>query len=144
MTLNFDQYAHTGKEFLKKVAFELGDEDDTSRASRLLRATLRALRDQSSPEESLQMISQLPMFIKALYVDGWRPGGAKNHARHLVGFVTRVEENGGFAGDSSLSLTEQLADIQSVIRVMKEYVSEGEAADFVHSLPEELRVLFDT
>ncbi|RYY33003.1 DUF2267 domain-containing protein, partial [archaeon] len=67
MTMNFDQYALTGKEFLNKVAFELGDEEDTSRASRLLRATLRTLRDQSTPEESLQMISQLPMFIKALY-----------------------------------------------------------------------------
>jgi hypothetical protein len=85
MTINFDKYAQTGKEFVKKIAFELGDEDNTSRAGALLRATLHTLRDQSSPEESLQFISQLPMFIKAIYVDGWKPGSHKNHVRHLEG-----------------------------------------------------------
>lgn len=141
MTINFDKYATTGKEFLKKVAAELGDEDDTSRASRLLRATLHALRDQSSMFESMQFISQLPMFIKAIYVDGWNPGSSKNHFRHLDEFIDAVDEYGGF--ESFQTRLEKIHDIQSVIHVIAEYVSEGELEDFRKTMPKELRILLE-
>ena len=142
MTINFDKYAQAGKEFVKRVAFELGDQTDISRASRLLRATIHALRDQSSMEESMHFISQLPMFIKAIYVDGWNPGKTKNHFKYLDEFTSAVEENGGF--DNFENPLEKLRDIQSVIRVMAEYVSEGEMDDFRRTLPKELRILLAT
>lgn len=141
MTIDFEKYARTGKEFLKKVAAELGDEDDTSRASRLLRATLHVLRDQSSMFESMQFISQLPMFIKAIYVDGWSPGSSKNHFRHLDEFTDAVEEYGGF--ESFETRLEKIHDIQSVMHVIAEYVSEGELEDFRKTMPKELRVLLE-
>jgi uncharacterized protein (DUF2267 family) len=139
MTINFDKYALTGKEFVNKVAFELGDEKNTSRASSLIRATLHALRDQSSFEESMQLLSQLPMFIKAIYVDGWKPGSHKNHFRHLDEFTSAVQKNGGF--QECENPLEKLHDIQSVIHVMAEYVDEGEMDDFRKTFPEELRIL---
>ena len=144
MTINFDKYAQTGKAFVKKIAFELGDEENTSRASALLRATLQTLRDQSSIEESMQFISQLPMFIKAIYVDGWKPGSHKNHIRHLEDFGHAVQDKGGFAHhESSLNKLEKTHEIQAVFRVIAEYVSEGEMEDFRKTLPEELRVLLE-
>lgn len=142
MTINFDKHAQAGKEFVKKVAFELGDENDTSRASKLLRATLHALREQSSFEESMQFISQLPMFIKAIYVDGWNPGSHKNHFRHLDEFTLAVQRNGGF--EDCENPLEKLHDIQSVIHVVAEYVSEGEMDDFRKTLPKELRILLES
>ena len=63
MTINFEKYARTGKEFVNKVAFELGDDRNTAKASRILRSTLHVLREQSTPEESVQFISQLLSLI---------------------------------------------------------------------------------
>lgn len=142
MTINFDKHAEAGKEFLRKVAFELGDEHDTSRASRLLRSTLHALRDQSSFQESMQFLSQLPLFIKAIYVDGWNPATRKNHVRHLDDFVMAVQRAGGFG--ASENPLEMLHDVQSVIHVMAEYVSEGEMDDFRKTMPEGLRILLES
>jgi len=84
MQINFDKYAQTGRDFVKKIATKLGDPDDLEVAGRLLRSTLHVLRDQSTPEESVQFISQLPMFVKALYVDGWKLASKKGRVRVMA------------------------------------------------------------
>jgi uncharacterized protein (DUF2267 family) len=51
---------------------------------------------------------------------------------------------GGFQHhESSLNKLEKTHEIQAVIRVIAEYVSEGEMEDFRRTLPEELRVLLE-
>jgi len=144
MTLNFDKYAHTGHTFVKKIATELGDEKDLSTAGHILRATLGVLRDQSAPEESMQFISQLPMFIKAIYVDGWKISGKKTKLRHLDDFIKEVHKRCNASGHDDFTSQEgcYLA-VHAVFRVIKEYVSEGEIEDLRLTLPEELRALLD-
>ncbi len=70
MTLDFEKYAAKGNEFINKLAEHLNDPDNRDRAGRILRSVLRALRNRLTVEESLQLISQLPMAIKAVYVEG--------------------------------------------------------------------------
>ncbi|MDB4438576.1 DUF2267 domain-containing protein, partial [bacterium] len=106
MTLNFDKYAQSGKAFVKKIAVELGDAGNTSTAGRILRSTLHVLRDQSTPEESLQLISQLPMLIKAIYIDGWRISGRKVKVRHLDDFVLEVQQHNRVAGHADFTSQE--------------------------------------
>ena len=144
MNLNFEKYARTGTEFVKKVAAELGDPEDTSKASRVLRATLHVLRDQTSPEESIQFISQLPMLIKAIYVDGWKAGSNKGRVRHMDDFVAAVKEESDSLGNEDFTSQEGcFLATQAVFRVIKEYVSEGEIDDLKRTMPEELRGLLD-
>ena len=139
MKLNFEKYAQTGNAFVKKIASEIGDPEDTTKASHILRSTLHVLRDQSSPEESVQFISQLPMFIKAIYVDGWKLGSKKGRVHHLDDFVAAVGETcSEFGNRESCFLA-----IQAVFRVIREYVSEGEVEDLKRTLPEELRELLE-
>jgi uncharacterized protein (DUF2267 family) len=145
MNLNFDKYARTGKEFIARLAFELGDEKDTSKASAILRATLHVLRNQSTPEESLQLLSQLPMFIKAVYVDGWKIGSPKGRIRHLNDFVTEIWRiyRDSYHGEDFKDQDECLRAVWAVCRVIADYVSDGELEDFCNTLPEELRELFE-
>ncbi|MDB4438578.1 DUF2267 domain-containing protein [bacterium] len=151
MTINFQQYAETGKAFVNKVAFELGDDDDKAKASRILLSTIRVLRAQSTFEESMQFISQLPMAIKAVYIDGWQPGTKTGRVCHWNDFVTEVqkahqeaylttsrEDNSDFVDQHDCAQA-----IHSVFRVLKEYVSKGELEDFLLALPVDLRDLFD-
>lgn len=148
MTLNFDKYAQTGKEFVSRVASELGDANNTSKASRILRSTLHVLRDQSTPEESLQFISQLPMFIKAVFVDGWKIGSKKGRVRHLDDFVAEMHRSHQQAYrtddlDDFIDKEDCAHAIEAVFRVLKDYVSEGELEDFRLTLPVDLRGLVD-
>jgi len=73
MILNFQKYAQTGEAFVKRIAEELGDSDGTSKASRILRSTLQVLRDQSTPEESVQFIAQLPSVSLGVLQKSQRP-----------------------------------------------------------------------
>lgn len=144
MTLNFEKYAQTGHAFVNKIAVELGDKNDSSSAGRILRSTLHVLREQSTAEESIQFISQLPMFIKAIYVDGWKISGKKNKLRHLDDFVEEVHKRNRAAGHDDFTSQEGCYHaIHAVFRVIKEYVSEGEIEDLRRTLPEQLRPLLD-
>ena len=69
--MNFVQYAQDGQRFVAEVASELGL-DNTEQAERILTSVLHTLRDLLTPEESLHVVSQLPMMMKAIYVNGWR------------------------------------------------------------------------
>jgi uncharacterized protein (DUF2267 family) len=140
--MNFQKYAQTGEAFLNEVARELGYPQDTKKAGRVLRSTLHVLRDQSTPEESMQLISQLPMFIKAVYVDGWNPGKQGKRVRRLSDFTARVKVVDGDSGNEDFTSEGQtLGAVQAVFRVLKAHVSSGEIEDVRRTLPEELRAL---
>ena len=71
MALNFNQYATEGNTFLKNYTKKMNLGVDKDKAGRILSSILHALRDIIPTEESLQLIAQFPMFLKAVYVNGW-------------------------------------------------------------------------
>ena len=71
MALNFNQFAVEANEFLKDYTKELCLDGDTEQAGRILSSILHGLREIISKDESLQLIAQFPMFLKAVYVNGW-------------------------------------------------------------------------
>lgn len=71
MALNFNQYATEGNTFLNDYAKQLSLGDDTEKAGRIFTSIMHALRTIIPVEESLQFMAQLPMFLKAAYVNGW-------------------------------------------------------------------------
>ena len=88
------------------------------------------------------MIAQLPMLVKAIYVDGWQWNESGSKTRKLEDFLIAVErENGliGFYDFKTLDHTEHA--VRSVFKVLKRHVSEGEIADIVSTLPSELKPL---
>ena len=72
MRSHFDEYSQKGMGFLKQVAGHLGTPDDIAYADRLTTAVFATPRELITPEESLHMISGLPMYMKAHYVNGWK------------------------------------------------------------------------
>ena len=140
--LNFNKYVHEGEEFVHEVAVEMNASWDLIKALRIMRAVLHALRNRLPPATSLQLIAQLPMLIKAVYVDGWKIADDAKTMRHLGDFIEAVREEGG-AGlyDHFVTDYEVTQAIYAVFNVLRKHVSEGEIKDVLSTLPEELRPL---
>lgn len=143
MALNFNKYVKDGEQFVREVATELGTPEDMAKGGRILRSVLHAFRNRISPPESLQMIAQFPMLIKALYVDGWQMHtNEARQLRHLGDFIEAVREAGG-RGCINDFVTDYEVEkaIRAVFKVIANHVSEGEIRDILGTLPAELKPL---
>ncbi len=142
MPINFGKYVQDGEQFVREIARETKDPADVAKAGRILRAVLHAFRNRLTPNESLQLIAQLPMLIKAIYVDGWRIGNEAAQMRTLGDFIEAVREEGGRSTINDFVTDREVEHaIHAVFKVLKNHVSEGEIQDIVATLPAELRPL---
>ncbi|HVX26067.1 MAG TPA: DUF2267 domain-containing protein, partial [Parafilimonas sp.] len=82
MPTSFDKYAAKGNEFLHLLAEDL--QISNEKAFRILKAVLHVLRDHVSVNESMQIMSQLPVAIKGIYVEQWHVDATvkKLHTQH--------------------------------------------------------------
>lgn len=142
MPLDFDRHARVGKEFLKEIDMELNEDPYHERAGRILCSVLHALRDHLTLNENFQFMAQLPMSLKAIYVNGWSPGKKIKKAKSKEEFMEEVlkyEKNSAWKDFSSLKEVEE--SIKSVLGVLKRYVSEGEMKDIESVLPGTIKEL---
>ena len=139
MALNFNQYAQEGNTFLKHYAKTLNLSDDKEKAGRILSSILHALRELISTEESLQFISQLPMFLKAVYVNGWNTH-KRRKAKNLTEFIDLVRQYNGVTSVNDLESDEVAENyIRSTFIELRRYVSLGELEDIRTELPKDLK-----
>lgn len=144
MALNFNQYAADGNTFMKEYADELGLTKDLDRAGRILTVILHGLREMVSTEESLQFIAQLPMFLKAVYVNGWTLKSNKGKIKNVDDFIDLLRSISGvtaLADFKSDGIAED--DIYSTFYMLSKYVSRGQMDDMQSQLPKKLKKLFD-
>lgn len=140
MALNFEKFAAKGNEFLNKLATRLGDEENRDRAGRVLRCVLRALRNRLTVEESLQLVSQLPMAIKAVYVDGWKIHHEFIRIKTIDDFSQEVMKEDGLSVWRDFSSIEEAKEaIEAVMKTLADYVSAGELHDVIDLMPKEIK-----
>lgn len=140
--MKYERYAQEAHKFVKDVATELGEPDNLDQADRIMTSVLHALRDLLTPEESLHFISQLPMLLKATYVNGWRLS-VKNRIRTMNEFVECLKEKNprtvpqDFANDEIA-----IERTKAVFKVVRNHIALGEVKDIVAQLPVELTELW--
>jgi uncharacterized protein (DUF2267 family) len=124
--------------WLNEIMVLLGIED-RHLALTALRAGLHSLRDRDRVAEAAQLGAQLPMLIRGLYYEGWRPMDKPLRLRHLDDFLERLQrELPGRAG--IVFDAEQVA--RTVFRVLARHLSHGETASVQHILPRPLAGLW--
>jgi uncharacterized protein (DUF2267 family) len=141
MALNFNQYAKDGNTFLKEYAREMNLGEDTEKAGRIFSSIMHALRDIISPQESLQFIAQLPMFLKAVYVNGWSMKKEKPKVKKMAEFVDLVRKHDGVAAINDFEYSDEVAEryIDTTFIYLRKYISLGEMEDIRDGLPKELK-----
>ena len=135
---DFDKYAAKGTEIVNMLAEDLGVPDD--KAGRILRTVLHAMRNRLSIDESIQVISQLPMALKSVYVDQWDPRHSFHRIHHLNEFIDEVRKYDtddaaiGFGNDESVKLA-----VKAVFRTLNYHLSVSEFRDLIAVLPKEVK-----
>ncbi len=140
MALNFNQYATEGNTFLKGYTKKMNVGNDRDKAGRILSSILHALRDIITPQESMQLISQLPMFLKAVYVNGW---SIKKNPRikHMAEFIDLVRKHDGISAINDFEFSDEIAEqyIRTTFIHLRKYISLGEMEDIRDGLPKDLK-----
>jgi uncharacterized protein (DUF2267 family) len=92
-SLNFERYAAEGNRFIKEVAQELGT--DRSRAARITRAILHAIRDRLPANEAIEFAQGLPMALKGIFIDRYDISKTPIRIRDKRVFVEFIRRKAG-------------------------------------------------
>lgn len=122
-------------QWLQEIQVDLGG--TRSDAWHALRSVLGALRDRLPTEEVAHLSAQLPMIVRGVYFDGWRPG-APQRINTRVEFIDRVRRN--LAGAAPVP-AEDACD--AVMALLHRRISSGELADIRSVLPADLKPLIE-
>jgi uncharacterized protein (DUF2267 family) len=132
----FDTTLHKTHRWLNELMLIM-DWQDRHRAYLAMRATLHALRDRLTVEETAQLAAQLPMLIRGFYYEGWDPTGQPVKERHLEQFLAHITQ---YFRDEDFCDAERIA--RGVFTILATRVTEGEIEDVKQVLPEEIRSLW--
>jgi uncharacterized protein (DUF2267 family) len=107
--------------------------DDARKALHALRAGLHALRDRLSVDEAAQLSAQLPLLVRGIFFEGWRPSGKPLRIRRKADFLALVREK-------YAPRTDAAADdiVTALFRVLGRHVTDGEITNVMLTLPEAL------
>lgn len=139
MAVEFNHYAEKGNEILAQLDKELGGQG-REHAGRVLRCVLHAIRNRISPEESLQLIAQLPMALKGLYVDGWKMSTIHKDVKTLDDLSDEIiAECGRTAWRDFSSKADAMLALRSVMKILSRFISAGEWKDIAAVMPVHLQ-----
>jgi uncharacterized protein (DUF2267 family) len=131
----FDKTIQTTHIWLDEIIEDLGTDRHT--AWHVLAAALHALRDRLPLDLSAHLSAELPLLVRGVYFDGWRPAKDALKERSLAAFLERVSD--GLSGTKPISSVDAA---RSVFAVLNRHIAKGQAVKVRNALPEEVRALW--
>jgi uncharacterized protein (DUF2267 family) len=131
----FNQSVQEAGIWINEICDEMGDPRKHI-AYQALRGVLFAVRDRLPISEAVQLAAQLPLLIRGIFFEGYRPAG-KPDKLDKDEFLARVSKKLQSAGGAH---PEKAA--RAVLAVLQRHVDEGEMEDVRNALPKELRSLW--
>ena len=142
MLYPLDKHYSEATRFVKSVAKRLGTPRDLEHAIRVLRSVFGVLRRTIVPDESLQLISKLPLIVKGIYVDGWNICEPLSEARTLDDFLFEIRSYSQGRAPLDFSNVELAKKkIVAVFNVLKQFVYDGELNDILRNVSREARAI---
>ena len=108
-----------------------------SQAYSALRAVLHVLRDRLVTDEAADLAAQLPMLVRGIYYEGWKPAVTPSAIRTRQQFVDAVKKQLGPNTDIEAEVA-----TQAVFALLSNHVARGEIRDVRHMLPKSVRELW--
>lgn len=139
MTNSVDVLEHSVQltsQWLDDVAAYI-DRDDRGAAYQALRAVLVCLRDRIGPDNAAHLAAQMPLLIRGIFYDGFRPAATPTKERTEAAFLAKVRQ----AANERLAVEPQQA-AKAVFRTLTERLDIHEVEKIAGVFPEELRGLW--
>ena len=111
---------------------------DETTAVRAFRAIAHELRDHLTVDETAHLAAQLPLLLRGVFYEGWRPAGKPVRERSKEAFLDNVWQS--FREVPDRKKVESM--VREVFMFLDHRVSAGEIRDIVHSLPKDLKSLW--
>jgi uncharacterized protein (DUF2267 family) len=133
----FDKTLQTTHTWLDELMRDEAIGPDRQIAWHVLGAVLRATRDRLPADLAAHLGSQLPLLVRGLYYDQFRPSELPNRLRSLDEFLERVGEK--LAMKRPVNVRDA---IRAVFQVLSRHVNQGQIEKVRQSLPEEVRAIW--
>lgn len=144
--LNFERYVHDANKYFKDLTQEIKPAEDINRVFIVWRAVMHTLRDRIHMGESLDLLSQLPMILKGLYVENWQYHEQSSlQYETLEEMVRQVEELQSKYGEDQFNWEISTEDIITVIlSSLDPYISQGQWDHIKAQLPEGIHPIIES
>ncbi len=144
MAINFNKFAQEGNEYLVDLAAELGHPEEAGRVGIVFRAVLHTLRDRLTIPESFHLLAQLPMFLKAVYVEDWKYRKQPIDISEREDFKDEVKHRQKQFGEQQFNWGKSTDEIiRIVVGSLLDYVSPEEFDDIIGQMPPEIKELLN-
>jgi uncharacterized protein (DUF2267 family) len=102
------------------------------------------LRDIITIPQSFNLLSQLPIFLKGLYVEQWQYKEKPDRVKNLKEFSERVEKQQKTFGEKDFDWPESTVDLtkKTLCILNNKYLSPGQVHDIIAELPLEIKEIF--
>lgn len=125
----------TVQEWLKELK-DKGELADEAAAYSILRAVLHQLRDRLTLEEAVDLGAQLPLIVRGLYFQDWRPHKVPRKIRSKDAFLDELSKD-------VLPYTYPVDwAVTTVFALLADHCDPGEIADVIGQLPDDLKELW--
>jgi len=131
----FDKTLQTTNTWLNEMMEELGP--DRHLAWHVLGAVLRALRDRLPMELSVHLGAQLPLLVRGLYYDQWRPREQPVKLRSREEFFARAEQD-----LKNIRPVNVETAVRCVFKVLTHYLDPGQLEHVRNALPQDVQTLW--
>lgn len=107
-----------------------------SEALAVLRAVLHQLRDRLTPDEAVDLGAQLPLIVRGIYYEGWRPSKTPERVRSQEEFLEGVSAKLAPHPIGAQSAT------RDVFSLLAQAIDSGEIANVINQLPAGIKELW--
>lgn len=131
----FDKTLQTTNIWLNEIGEDIGP--DRQRCYHALRAALFGLRDRLTPDQAAHLAAQLPILVRGVFYDGYRPAGKPDRIRSRDEFLQKI-------GEQLAQIRPVGADdaARAVFKVLDRHIARGEIDEVKEALPHDIRTLF--
>jgi uncharacterized protein (DUF2267 family) len=119
-----------------KSLCDSGGYADEAEALAVLRAVLHQLRDRLTPEEAVDLGAQLPLIVRGVYYEGWRPSKTPEKLHSQDEFLEGVSAK---LAPHQIGAEPATRDVFSLLA---QAIDSGEIGDVINQLPAGIKELW--